>query len=69
MRLPYSAKTCRNSKIKCDFNDVLGNLNMIVMTFKINIYVALEKETNRQVIYLFTCGLGCYVGSQTNIDT
>jgi hypothetical protein len=31
---PYRAETCRNSKIKCDFNDILGNLNVIVMTFK-----------------------------------
>jgi hypothetical protein len=30
---PCMAETCRNSKIKCDYNDVLGNLNVIVMTF------------------------------------
>jgi hypothetical protein len=30
---PYRAETCSNSKIKCDFNDNLGNLNVIVMTF------------------------------------
>jgi hypothetical protein len=30
---PYRAKTCRNSKIRCDFIDILRNLNVIVMTF------------------------------------
>jgi hypothetical protein len=31
--IPYRAKKCHNSKIKCDFNDILRNLNVIVMTF------------------------------------
>jgi hypothetical protein len=30
---PYRAETCRNSKIKCDFNYILRNLNVSVMTF------------------------------------
>jgi hypothetical protein len=29
---PYKAKTCHNSKIKCDFNHILRNVNVIVMT-------------------------------------
>jgi hypothetical protein len=29
---PYSAETCRNSKIKCDFTEILRNLKVIVRT-------------------------------------
>jgi hypothetical protein len=47
---PYRAETCRNSKIKCNFNDILGNLNVIVMAFKIKVYVALEMKTSGRVI-------------------
>lgn len=31
--LPYRAKTCHKDKIKCDFNHILRNVNVIVMTF------------------------------------
>jgi hypothetical protein len=44
--IPYRDETCHNSKIKCDFDDILGNLNVIVMTFKIKVYVVLETETS-----------------------
>jgi hypothetical protein len=30
------AETCRNSKIKRDFNDILWNINIIIVTFKKN---------------------------------
>jgi hypothetical protein len=29
----YRAETCCNSKTKCDFSDISGNFNVIVMTF------------------------------------
>jgi hypothetical protein len=35
---------CRNSKIRCDFNDILRHLDVIVTTFYIKSYVALETE-------------------------
>jgi hypothetical protein len=39
-------ETCGNSKIKCDFNEISGNLN-----FKIKVCVALEIETSGRVMY------------------
>jgi hypothetical protein len=30
----YRAETYRSINIKCDFNNILGNLNVIAMTFK-----------------------------------
>jgi hypothetical protein len=60
----YRAETRRNSEIKFDFNDVLGNLMWLQWHFKIKFFVALETETNGRVIdiccpnnfitYLFT---------------
>jgi hypothetical protein len=43
------AETCSNSKIKCDFNDILGNLIVIIMTLKNIIYIVLETETGGRV--------------------
>jgi hypothetical protein len=36
--------------MKCYVNDILGHLNVIVITFKIKFYVALETEASGRVI-------------------